>query len=369
VRRELVLAFAAAAAVTAPAVADPDPCGSSMTKPNVVRPAALTGSWDGERDTLAAHGVTPGLSYAPEIFASPDTADHYVIAGLAVLSLDLDLAKLAAQGLGRMHVVGLGIHGDGLSQQIQDIYGVSNNVATDDVRLFEAWYEQPFGPGDSGVRAGLLAADQEFVIARHATVLINSTFGVIGQVSANEQSEPVYPIARPGVSARVDAAPIAVRVAAYDSQPTDVHGVPTSLGKSGLFLGEAEVAKTLKLGAWIDTALPDGVYAVFDRGFPSLGRRAGAFARVGYSPHGIVQLYGDAGLRGLPGDWRHDDFAGVGVAYSRTEIGGVRHDQAVVEATYQIAATGWWTVQPDVQVVFAPDRRALVGAIRMTVVF
>jgi len=357
-----------AASARAFADAPPDPCGSSMTKPNVVRPAALTGSWGGERDTLADDGVTPGLSYAPEIFASPEVMDHYVIAGLAVASLDLDLAKLVGDGWGTMHVVGLGIHGHGLSEQIQDIYGVSNNVATNDVRLFEAWYEQPI-VGKTSIRAGLLSADQEFVIARHSTVLINSTFGVIGQISANEESEPVYPIARPGVSAHVDLDPVVVRAAAYDGQTNEDHGIPTSLGHSALFLGELQLYKLVKLGGWIDTALPNGVYAVIDRGFKSLGRRAGAFARVGYSPDGVVQIYADAGLRGLPGDWRHDDFAGVGVAFSRTEIAGVRRDQAVVEATYQIAATGWWTVQPDAQVVFAPDRTALVGAVRMTIVF
>jgi carbohydrate-selective porin OprB len=111
------------------------------------------------------------------------------------------------------------------------------------------------------------------------------------------------------------------------------------------------------------------VYAVVDHGFDSLGHRAGAFARVGYSPHGLVQIYADAGLRGLPGSWRKHDFAGLGVAYSRTDDGVARHDQVVAEATYQLAATGWLTVQPDAQVVFAPDRTALVGAMRLTIVF
>ena len=365
-RRGLAIAVVLAGAA---AHADPpDPCGSSMTKPNVVRPAALTGDWGGARDSLADDGITPGGSYAPEIFASPDTMDHTVIAGLAVLSLDLDLAKLVTDGLGTVHVVGLGIHGKGLSEQIQDVYGVSNNVAQNDVRLFEAWIEQPI-VGKSAVRAGLLSADQEFVIARHSTVLMNATFGVIGQISANEVGEPVYPIARPGVSAHVDVKPVVVRAAAYEGQPDDRHGIPTSIGHSALMIGELELWKTIKLGGWVDTRLPNGVYAVFDRGFKSLGRRAGAFARVGYSPNGLVQIYADAGVRGLPGDWRHDDFAGLGVAFSRTEIGGVRHDQAVIEATYQIAATGWWTVQPDVQLVFAPDATALVGAVRMTIVF
>jgi carbohydrate-selective porin OprB len=367
--RRLLVASLVLVSARAHADAPPDPCGSSMTKPNVVRPSSLTGDWGGARDTLDDHGITPGGSYAPEIFASPETDDHYVVAGLAVLSLDLALDKLIADGLGSVHIVGLGIHGKGLSEQIKDVYGVSNNVATNEVRLFEAWIEQPITE-HGAVRAGLLSADQEFVIARHSTVLMNATFGVIGQISTNEAGQPVYPIARPGVSGHADAGPIGVRVALYDGSPTDEHGIPTTIGHSALALGELEVVKTVKLGAWTNTQLANGVYAVVDRSFPSLGRRAGAFARLGYSPDGVVQLYADAGVRGLPGDWRHDDFAGLGVAFSRTvDEMGVRHDQAVAEATYQIAATGWWTVQPDLQVVFAPDRTALVGAVRMTIVF
>src|SRR5262245_49074549 len=152
----IVIALAIACAMApARARADdqpPDPCGSSMTKPNVVRPASLTGDWGGDRSWLDDHGVTPGGNYAPEIFASPQTDQpRYVIAGLMVLSLDLGLDKLIADGLGSIHVVGLGIHGKGLSEQIKDIYGVSNNVAQDDVRLFEAWIEQPITDA-AGVR-------------------------------------------------------------------------------------------------------------------------------------------------------------------------------------------------------------------------
>ncbi len=366
-RPALIVAIVLASA-SARADAPPDPCGSSMTKPNVVRQATLTGDWGGDRTWLDDHGVTIGGSYAPEIFASPETSEHYVVAGLAVLSLDLGLDKLIADGLGSVHIVGLGIHGKGLSEQIKDIYGVSNNVAANEVRLFEAWIEQPI-TSHAAIRAGLLSADQEFVIARHSTVLMNSTFGVIGQIATNEMGQPVYPIARPGVSAHVDVKPISLRAAAYDGQPTDEHGIPTSFAKDGLFVGEVEAWRTVKLGGWVHTALANGVYAVVDRAFPSLGRRAGAFARVGYSPNGVVEVYADAGVRGLPGDWRHDDFAGLGIAYSRTFDGMVRHDQAVIEATYQIAATGWLTVQPDAQLVFAPENTAVVGAVRMTAVF
>jgi porin len=345
----------------------PDPCASSMTRPASVRQSTLTGDWNGWRTWLADHGVTPGLSYAPEVFASPETDRHAVVAGLAVLALELDLAKLVAEGLGTIHVVGLGIHGQGLSEQIMDIYGVSNNVAASDVRLFEAWIEQPI-TDRAAIRAGLVAADQEFVIARHSTVLINATFGVIGQVSADVIG-PVYPVATPGVSARADLGEVSLRAAVYDGQQANAHGLPTSLGESALGVGEVELFRTVKLGGWVHTARANGVYAVVDRALPSLGHRVGVFARVGYAPHGLVQIYADAGVRGPPGTWRPHDFAGLGVAFSRTDDGTARTDQAVLEATYQVAATGWLTLQPDAQLVFGPDRPALIGAVRMTLVF
>ena len=94
----LIVALASARAwADAPTI---DPCGSSMTKPNVRRPASLTGNWGGARDTLDDHGLDISANYAPEIFASPETDPHDVIAGLAVVSVDLALDKLIASGLG-----------------------------------------------------------------------------------------------------------------------------------------------------------------------------------------------------------------------------------------------------------------------------
>jgi carbohydrate-selective porin OprB len=332
-----------------------DPCACSPAKPGFMRRDALTGDWGDHRTWLEDHGLTIGPSYTGEVFASPGLDRPVVFAGLAALSIDYDPPTI-----GSFHVVGFGIHGDGLSEQLMDLYGVSNNVATNEVRLFEAWFDQPIGPG--GVRAGLLAADQELDLTDHSSVLMNSTFGVIGQISSNILG-PVYPVATPGVSGRVEVEPVAVRAAVYDGDQTNTHGMPTHIGDSVLAVGEVEGWSTVKLGGWVHSARPDGVYVVGDR---KIRGRVGVFARFGISPAGPIEIYADAGVRGPPGRWRIRDFCGLGVAYSRTtELG----HHGVIEATYQWAATGWLTIQPDMQIVVTPDRTALVGGLRGTIAF
>jgi len=154
-----------------------DPCACSPNKPGFHRASALTGDWGGARADLFEDGIKVTAAYAAEVFAAPglDDGDRIVEAGLASLAIDLELGKLVDDHLGSIHLSGFGIHGKGL--QLMDIYGVSNNVAAEDVRLFEAYYDQPIGP--VGVRAGLLSADQEFLIAEHSTVLLDATFGIV----------------------------------------------------------------------------------------------------------------------------------------------------------------------------------------------
>jgi len=375
VRRARILGLAIGAAIAAgadlgaPARAQTaDPCASMPAKPGFMRRGELTGTWGGGRTWLEAHGVTVEASYDGEVFATPEADTCCVTAGLAALGFDVDLGKAARGGLGTLHVLGFAIHGEGLSDQIMDIYGVSNVAAPPDVRLFEAWYEQPLG-GHAAIRAGLLAADQEFIIAQHATVLMNGTFGVIGQMSLNVLG-PVYPIAAPGVSAHVDAGPVTVRAAVYDGELDNRHGIPTALGPDALIFAEASLWKTVSVGGWVHTARANGVYVVADR---PLGRRLGGFARFGLSPSGQAEVYADAGLRFIPAPWRPKDFTGLGVAYSHLQAdpatGAGASDSAVAEATYQIAIAGWLTIQPDLQLVFQPSRTFAVGAVRGTVVF
>jgi carbohydrate-selective porin OprB len=357
----LIVAAVATAVAVIPgdAAADlvEDPCACSAAKPGFFRRDKLTGDWDDHRTALEHAGVVLQGTYSVEAFAARHLATPVVVGGLFVVSVDVDAAALLARGLGALHVSALAIHGGGLTAELMDVYGVSGNAAPDDVRLFEGWYEQPVGA--LHLRAGLLSADQEFVLARHSSALMNATFGITSQLSYNLLG-PVYPIATPGVSARVEGSWLTGRAALYDGDQHNVHGVPTSTPQTALALGEVEVAQLVKLGAWHHGTKGDGGYAIVDH---ELEARVAAFARAGYSPSQPVSMYLDAGIRLGPGPLRPKDFAGVGVAFARTDHGA----EIVYELTYQ-AQLGWLTIQPDLQVLLQRERTTAIVATRVTIV-
>jgi carbohydrate-selective porin OprB len=307
--------------------------------------------WDVER------GVDPMLTYSFEVFAAPQLDDRVVTAGLLMLEVDVALDKLIGPGWGAAYVAGLAIHGHGLTDELMDVHGVSGNTAPEDVRLFEAWIEQPIGAFT--LRGGLLAADQEFVLAETSSTLLSATFGITGQFSANIVG-PVYPVGAPGLSGRLELRRITARLAVYDGTQANSHGVPETLGPEALALGEIAIGP-VRLGGWHHGERGTGVYAIADA---QLEPDVGAFARIGHSPDAAVVAYIDAGIRITPGSRRPDDLVSVGIAFATTDQGA----QTLVEATYELQLR-WLTIQPDVQLVMLHDRTVGIVATRATVVF
>lgn len=358
--RRLVCLFVVLWAGSVQANVTVDPCACSPNKPGFHRASALTGDWNGVRSDLFDAGVKIQGTYAGELFADPGLDDKPIVgAGLGALTLDADLATLVADHLGAFHISGFAIHGHGLSERLMDVYGVSNNVAPPGIRMFEAYYEQPIG--DFAVRAGMLAADQELVLAEHSTVLINATFGILAMVSYNIM-QPVYPVASPGVSARYESDDLTVHAAVYDGSPEQTHGIPTGISRDALVMGEVGVLGTFKVGAWHHTSLGNGYYAIADH---QLERYLGAFARISDAPDSKLSLYADTGIRIGPGPLRPKDFASIGLAFARSEHGA----QTVVEATYQYLVKGWLTVQPDAQLLLTREGTAAILAARAVIAF
>jgi carbohydrate-selective porin OprB len=355
------VAAVAAFATVAHADVKEDPCACSPAKPGFFRRGNLTGDWNDERTKLKDDGVVPQLVYAGEVFAAPGLPQDLRAAGLLAATLDLELEKLVHEGLGQMHVSGFAIHGHGLSAELDDIYGVSGNVAPRDVRLFEAWIEQPVKK--LTLRLGLLSADQEFILAAHSTALLNATFGIISQLSYNLLG-PVYPVATPGASTRLELDGFTARVAIYDGDQHNEHGIPQSIGPNMLAIGEVAVADLVKVGAWHHSTRGNGYYAILDH---QLERYLAGFARAGVSPGQFVSGYIDAGIRIGPGPFREHDFIGIGVAYAKT-ADPMLGEQTVFEGTYQ-AQFGWLTIQPDLQFLLEHTRTAGIIATRATVVF
>jgi carbohydrate-selective porin OprB len=313
--------------------------------------------WDG-RQAAEDAGLNVDGTYATDMFLGPQLDDAATLAGLFTLEVDLDLSRLARRGLGTMHVSSFAIHGKSPTDELMDLHGVSGNAASPDVRLFEAWYEQPIGP--LSIRAGLIAADQEFVYADPADTLLAATFGITTQFSFNAIG-PVYPIASPGVSTRVETDHYLLQLAVYDGAQQNTHGVPTALGPGYLVIGEATLDRALGIGGWHHSDRADGMYVTLDH---QLEEQVAAFTRAGYSPNGPVPVYLDAGLRLRPGPLRPDDFFCVGIAYATSETGG----ETLVETSYE-AQLDWLTIQPDFQLLFLRERTVAIGVVRTTVAF
>jgi porin len=182
-------------------------------------------------------GAAFGLHYTQEDFGvvhggrRPGGEDN----GLLELDLDLDLEKLAGWRGAAVHASGFAAAGESLSaERIGDESNVSNINMRNSVRLFELWLEQKFG-GAFAIRFGLLATDSQFYDsagdafgARGGLLFLNSDFGALPLLSFNV-SEPIFPIAAPGVCLTVTPADaLTFRAAIYDGNPApDVLGDPS----------------------------------------------------------------------------------------------------------------------------------------------
>lgn len=298
------------------------------------------------RKSLEDRGVTVDGTYTFETFAAPQLDDELTAGGLFTLEVDL---------FERFHLSAFAIHGTSPTDELMDVHGVSGNTAPRDVRLFEAWVEQPIGPVT--LRAGLVAADQQLVIADQSQTLLAATFGITGQFSANLLG-PVYPVAAPGATARLETRRIDVRAGLYDGSQDNWHGLPRALGPGVLACGEIELDRWLAVGAWHHTERGDAVYAIADA---QLTERVGAFARVGVGD-GPITTYLDAGVRGAPLSIRPDDLVSVGIAFARAAAGA----QTIVEGNYELQIR-WVTIQPAAQVLFLPGQTVGVAVVRTTV--
>jgi hypothetical protein len=240
-----------------------------------------------------------------------------------------------------------------------DLHGVSGNTAPEGFRLFEAWIEPKLG--SLAIRAGLIAADQEFVYADTSDVLLGATFGMPTLYGVNV-GNPAYPVATPGVSATLEKGDFLAQLAVYDGTQENTRGIPTALGPEQVWFTEWTYRRDFGLGAWHHTEYGTGVYAIVD-GEPH--PYVQPFVRVGYSPSGEVRTYIDAGFRLGPGiAARSQDLASVGIAHAQAEQG----DQTMVEATYE-AQLRYFTLQPSVQLILLPARTVGVFALRSTIVF
>ena len=375
-------------------------------------PGEPTGQW---RRNLAARGFTPYLVYTGSMWS--DVAggirtgtefDGYLDTGVGV-----DLGALGAwRGLGLQ----ASLHWFQGRQPSMVLVGVNIAQAVNPweasnaIRVYDLYLSQTFGDGGL-LRIGQIAVDSDFMLSRYAATMLNAAFGDLPPQNVNLDA-PVYPMAGPGIYVTGKLADsLTGRLGAYtaDTAP-DVsgnHGLEWRLGNNAGYALFAELTTSAAPGGlpgaytvggyaasvrqekwvgdglvyakWSGWLIVDQALRVDAQGDPTVG----VFARFSYSPDDggdVVTWYGDAGINVFgPIRSRPNDvigFAGSVARYADAFQEGQQPPSgggAVLELTYQVAATPWLVVQPDLQYVIDPiaagARDATVIGLEMVITF
>ena len=315
---------------------------------------------------------------------------------------------------GMVHANAFWIAGRSISaDKVGDLGGVNNIAAYDTVRLHELWFQQLFWDAHASLQFGLLAADDNFFSSDVSALFLNGTFGAFPFVAANLPSPPIYPMGAPGVRFWIQPVPhLYVQAGVYDgnaeAQNVNRNGIDfrVSRGDGALVFSEIgwnsdwKLPGTYKLGSFVHTGnFPDwktgagegtdyGIYGVVDQDLYQRGQKViSFFTRGGGTPADVnrVDWYVDAGFNFsgfIPG--RPDDVAGIALArsffsheFSNSEMSSGSNPfdaETVLEATWKIQISEWWTLQPDFQYVWSPGgetsaHNATVLGLRTTIAF
>lgn len=348
--------------------------------------------WDrpaltGDRSALEEEGVVLDAGLVTDAFLETEEGGGSVDA-LLRLGVDADLERLLDWPGASARAGALWLEGEGLvEEEIGTLTNPSNINGLDELRIFDAWIQQDLLDGDVSVRAGLLAADEEFMVSEPALLFVNSTFGPPGSLTTNLPM-PVYPVAAPGARARVSGGAGYVQAGVFDGEPGGEEFNDTGVrlrwddSEGTLSILEAGVSwegGTLKAGALYhgghftrletgsDRSATHGVYAGVDHEFVE---GLAGFVRWTWSPSewSPVPHYVDAGLVAL---------GKIGLAVGWLEMSDdlPGHSREIVfEATWREEVAPWWSVQPDAQVILDPggvrsEETLLVLGIRTEILF
>jgi porin len=335
--------------------------------------AAFTGDWGGLRHYLERKGLIFTLAYTNDFLSNVRGGIRAgtVVIGVFQPQLDVDLQKLVGWEGGHFHTHGLITHGPFFSQTyLGNILAVSNLEAGPVARLYSLWYEQSAFDGRFSVRFGLMSADSQFLQSKTAANFINNGISWPTFLAANlPAGGPAYPLAAPGIRARINPTDeVAFQAAVFSGDPSGGDGsnqtlpLPTGtvfsfrggaffIAEASYLLNQGKDAKGLpgayRLGAWyhtssrfgdqrfdntglslanpLSTGVPrdhtgnGGIYGVIDQ---TLYRVPGTDDQglSGFLPNdrNLISFYADGGLvyKG-PIPRRPDDKIGLAAAYAR----------------------------------------------------
>jgi len=382
---------------------------------DIFQSPTLTGDWNGARTRLEDRGVQLGGDEILETLGNLDSGKRRgaAVEGRFELFANVDLDKALGWQGAIFHANAYQIHGEGLSaHNLYNLLTVSNIEARPATRLFALWVQQSLFNDSVSLRAGQIAADDEFFVSQYAPLFINSTFGWPAILGINlPGGGPAYPVARPGVRARIAVSPRLVLSAALfsgdasaDETGFDFHinGDVFAISELAYSMTMFELPGTMKLGSWIHSgrftdqrfdaahvSLADpasgapaqhrgdyGGYFILDQllwrkdGTSDAG--LGGFFRVGGNPsdRNRIELHMDSGLTYAAPFGRANDTIGIGLSYE--QVSATQRDltldyrrltgtmpvtpsfESALETSYQAQVATWWIVQPDIQWIIHP---------------
>jgi porin len=239
--------------------------------------SSLPGEGDpgGVRKWLGQNGIVIGLEYTADVLSnvSGGTKIGTIYQGKLQGMVQADLAKLGLWDGLTLYSSFFQIHNTGRMRR-DHVGGINTIAAIEGVpatRLSELWLEQGFFGGKLSLRAGQLAADNEFFYSELSTMFLQSDWATIAAANL-PSSGSAYPLSTMG--ARLKIAPVeevALLIALLNGDPAgpgpgdeqirNPGGVNFRLGDAPFLIAELQVmvnngptakglAGTYKLGFW-----------------------------------------------------------------------------------------------------------------------
>lgn len=373
----------------------------------------LTGDWLGLRSELDDYGIVPFMTFTGDFLANVDggLTEGSIWEGLIDFGAEVDFEPLLGLEGTSFFVNAFYFHGNDISNLVGDFNIVSNTFTDTDFNVFNLFLQQEALGGQLVVKAGQIAADDDFMVADTAMLFVNSAFGP-SPVESGNIAAPIYPLAAPGVyiygRPREDFY-IQGAVYAGDAGPnqSNNHGFDWRTGGAAGWAWFAETGVhyhfagegNLKVGGFYATSLFSkyaspgaarglgAVYGLVDHQFldpevDALG--LSAFLRGSITPDTDVAVVASSVEGGVQANRLlfESDALGLGLVYTlfsddylnATRASGipVTSSETVLELTYQVALAKWASLQPDLQYIIDPHfsgRNALVLGLRAELIF
>jgi porin len=386
----------------------------------------LTGDWGGARTALESLGLGFSLRlvslYQQNAHGGANTHHAHQVTGSADLELTFDTEPLGLWKGGQLYVFAEGGWGDGIDEDVGDLFGVNGDASGDlPIRVRELWYQQQFFDDKLRVKVGKMDLAVEIDTNAYANYEVTQ-FLNCGLINTGNLPFPDY-----GLGAVVGVKPndlLYVTWASGDAQADgDETGFRTACHGSDDFFHALELGLTptwetshgklpgnYRFIGWYDPQPkqrflrprrdgeePPARFKRDDAGFafnmdqmlyrenPSSEEDTqglGLFARYGYAPDNVnaVEHFWSLGAQyqGLV-PTRDNDVLGFGFAQGilsdrLVASQGFGDRQSVYELYYSCLVLPWLTISPDFQYITDPggDKRgrdALVAGVRVVMSF